>query len=631
MLDFVRRHSRSWGIKVLLIALIIVFIGWGGYLYQTRHATDIAVVGDHYITQSEYQKEYENMVEMVRKQFGGTVPQKLMEALDIRRQALDALVRQYLVLRGARELGLQATPEQVRTAIAGIPAFQSNGKFDLGRYRAVLFQNRMTPEMFEEEMGDEITATNVQAFITGQAVVSREEIESYYHFNNDRIQLAYMLFDPYSFEKGVAVDESALKAYYKKHQNNYMEPEKREIAYVVFNTKELENSINPGESQIKQYYNDNAADFMQPEEVRAQRILVRLKPDASKAELQKAGAQAEKILGEAQKGEDFSALAKKYSQDQATAKNGGELGFFSYKQKDPAFAKAAFALKPGEMSGIVRTPSGLNIIKVEEVKKAGISPLEQVKDQVVKDLKHQEAGELAYRQAQNLRDLAYARKDLGKAALELKMKASAPVWITLSEKEAQGSPFDQSVREKLFGLGQGDISDMLKISGGYAVAQVQAIQKPAPAPLEKVKSTVTNDFRMAEARKLALKQAAAMLQKARAQKNLAAAAKTDKIDFLQSQYFSRQDANKYMPQLKGENLESVFKLQESRPFPERPLEYGTSYMICQLMGKKPAGAPTRQQEEQISAAILQQKQAAVWRTWLGEIAKKTKVEYLQKI
>ena len=56
MLDFVRRHSRSWGIKVLLIALIIVFIGWGGYLYQTRHAGDIAIVGDHYITQNEYRQ-----------------------------------------------------------------------------------------------------------------------------------------------------------------------------------------------------------------------------------------------------------------------------------------------------------------------------------------------------------------------------------------------------------------------------------------------------------------------------------------------------------------------------------------------------------------------------------------------
>lgn len=631
MLDFVRRHSRSWGIKLLLIALIIVFIGWGGYLYQTRHASDLAIVGDHYITQSEYQKEYENMVAAIRKQFGGAVPQKLMEALDIKKQALDALVRHYLVARGAAELGLQATPGEVRAAIVKIPAFQTDGRFDLRRYKAVLWQNRLMPEDFEKQVAEEITMSKAQAFITDQAVVTEEEIQASYNFDNDRIKLAYMVFDPLSFQDKVKVEDSALKAFYKKNQNKYMEPEKREIDYVVLNVKDLEKGIQPGESEIKQYYGDNAAEFTQEKQVRARSILLRIKPGASRAELNQANAQAEKILAEARKGKDFSTLAKKYSQDQASAKKGGELGFFSYKQKDPAFAKAAFDLKPGAISGIVRTPSGLNLIKVEEVKEAGTSPLNGVRDKIINELKLQGARDLAYKQAQNLRDLAYARQDIAKAALELKMQVSSPVWITQSEEQAQAGPFTKPITEKLFELGQGDISDMLEIPGGYAVAQVKSIKRPQPAPFEAVKAKVTNDFRMAEAKKLALKQAAAVLQKAKMEKSLATAGKADKIDFLQSGYFSRQDADKSLPLLKGANLDSVFDLQASKPFPERPLELGANYMICQLEGKKPAGAPSKEQKAQILRTILQQKRTAIWRTWLGELAKTTKIEFLRKI
>ena len=630
MLDFVRRHSRSWIIKVLLVALIIVFIGWGGYLYQTRHAGDIAVVGDHYISQEEYSNQYNNMVESIRKQFGGALPQKLMEALDIKRQALDSLIRQYLVVQGAQELGLEATPGEIRAAIMKLPAFQDQGRFDLKRYKALLWQNRLTPEGFEKQVGDDITKRKVQSFITGQAVVTEDEIQSSYHFDNDSINLAYVLFDPASFESRVKEDDSALAAFYKKNQNKYMEPEKREIAQVVLNENDIEKDIHPSESQIKQYYSDNAAEFTHEEQVRARHILLGVKPGASGTELKKIDAQAAKILDEAKKGQDFAALAKKYSQDQATAKNGGDLGFFSYKEKDPAFSKAAFALKPGELSGIVPTSSGLDIIKVEAVKKAGVSPLSEVRDVIVKDLKEQGARDLAYRQAQNLRDQAYAMQDIAKAALKLNMKVSAPVWITMSEDQPQVGLLSGPIREKLFQLGQGDVSDMLDVPGGYVVAQVKSIKKPVPAPFAQVKDKVATDFRVSEAKKLAMKQAIGFLAGARAQKSLAAAAKGSNIAFMQSGFFSRREPDKNLS-LKGANLETVFSLGESRPFPERPMELGSSYMVCQFEAQKPAGAPSSEQKAEISRSILQQKRSEVWRTWLGELAKKTKIEYLRKI
>ena len=93
----------------------------------------------------------------------------------------------------------------------------------------------------------------------------------------------------------------------------------------------------------------------------------------------KMSGRAQKILDEARKGKDFARLAKKYSQDEATAKKGGELGFFSSKQMDPDFSAAAFAMEPGEISDLVRTPHGFHIIKSEEITEARTAPIEEVK------------------------------------------------------------------------------------------------------------------------------------------------------------------------------------------------------------------------------------------------------------
>ena len=139
--------------------------------------------------------------------------------LDIKKQALDGLIRHYLVILGAAELGLQATPGEVRAGNPQDTGLPDRRNISIWAYKAVLFQNRLTPEDFEKQMADDITLSKTQAFITGQAVVTEDEIQSYYNFDNDRIKLAYMLFDPPSFKDKVKVEDAALKAFYKKNQN----------------------------------------------------------------------------------------------------------------------------------------------------------------------------------------------------------------------------------------------------------------------------------------------------------------------------------------------------------------------------------------------------------------------------
>ena len=631
MLDFVRKHAQSWVIKVFLWVIVIVFVGWGGYAYQTRHESDIARVGEHYISGSEYQTAYTNMVEGISKQFGGALPEDLKRSLNLKQQALDSLIQHYLILKGANSIGLAATTDEVRRKILEIPAFQTEGKFDSQHYEGLLRRMNMTPDVFEQEMSEDITTLKVQGFIKGRAVVTEDEILTDFHLNRDQIKVAYVVFDPKSFEDKVTVEEADLRTFYQNNQNRYMEPEKREIAYVLLNMEDLEKDIHPGDEEIRRYYDENAAKFAREKQVRAQHILFRVKPDAPKDEVEKIRADAQKILDEAKKGKNFAELAKKYSQDEASAKKGGELGFFSQKQMEQAFSDAAFALKPGEISDLVRTPYGFHIIKSEEIAEARTAPLEEVKGDIERDIKSQGAQDIAYKQARNLRDLAYARKDVDKAAQEMKMTVSNPVWIEMSEDQADSGPFPGAIKAKLFELSQGDVSDMLELPKGFAVAQVKSIKRPQPIPFENIKDKVTKDFRAEQAKGLAQKRAAEVLAQAKQKNSLADVAKDQNISLKQSEFFSRQDPDKELKLLRGTSLNSVFSLQDSNPFPESPLDFGNNFIVCQFEGKKPAGQPSEEQKAEIAGRIIHQKQRTLWDSWLTEIRKTTRVEMLKEI
>jgi len=145
--------------------------------------------------------------------------------------------------------------------------------------------------------------------------------------------------------------------------------------------------------EANKYYKENEAQFTEPSKVRARHILVKLKKDASEAEmepvLKKVALIHERIL----KGDDFALLAKTYSEDPAAVK-GGDLGFFARGEMVKSFEDAVFALKVGEISDPVRTDFGFHIIKLEEVKDPTVIPFEKIEEKIKFYLKQMNSNKL---------------------------------------------------------------------------------------------------------------------------------------------------------------------------------------------------------------------------------------------
>jgi parvulin-like peptidyl-prolyl isomerase len=166
--------------------------------------------------------------------------------------------------------------------------------------------------------------------------VTDEDVREFYRDENEKVRVKYLLVSTYEFQnENIPVSDEEINAYYQEHQEEFKADPTANLSYVFFEKK-------PGQAD---------------EEEAKQRLL--------------------EIKEEIGQGEDFAEMALDYSEDNASAKNGGDLGWFGKGMMVAAFEETAFSLEPGEISDPVQTPFGWHLIKVED--KRGKADKEEVK------------------------------------------------------------------------------------------------------------------------------------------------------------------------------------------------------------------------------------------------------------
>ncbi|SMC22241.1 peptidyl-prolyl cis-trans isomerase D [Desulfacinum hydrothermale DSM 13146] len=630
MLAIFRQHATSWLIKVALFAIVIVFIFWGGYSYQSRKASRLARVGDVFITYADYNRAYDQLLNVYRQRFGNKLNQDLLKQLDAKRQAMDLLIDRVLIAQAARKLGLETTAEELQREILSYPVFQRNGRFDQQLYVRVLRQNRMTPEIFEQQLAQDLMLRKVESFVKRQAVVSDAEVEAVLRHAHSQIRVAYVTLDPKAFEKKVRVDEAAAKDYFQKNKDTYKEPEKRQLAWVAFPIDDYTKDVSVSEEELKAYYEDHPEEFHREKQVRARHILFRLDENAPEDEVKKVESQARDVLAKARKGEDFARLAEQYSQG-PSASQGGDLGYFKKDQMVPAFTDAAFALKPGEISDLVRTRFGYHIIKSEDVRPEETIPFEKARAQIELTLKREKARDIAYERARDFADAAFADGDVTKAAQRMKLSAQAPPqWFAATEPLPKVGRAPKAMKE-FFALDQDQISNVIEYRNGYLVAQVKGIKAPEVPPFEQVRHRVLSDFKADQARREAEKSAKELLEAAATAGDLEKAAKEKGLSVAQSGWFSRSEPDKDL-MLWGEAAEAVFRLTKDQPLTKEPVPWQGKFLVCRLLDRRdPSPEKMEKDRQAVRAQLLQTKQNQLWQAWLSKKRREADVEILQEI
>jgi len=629
MLDLMRKHATSWLIKVFLFAIVIVFIFWGGYSYREQRASRLASVNGSYIDLREYQQAYNNLVEQVRRQMGGRFSSELLETMKLKEQALNQLVTRRLLLEEAHRLQLEVRPEELQQAILSFPAFQINGRFDSGQYQRTLRALRLTPQEFESRQREEMLIERLGRLIGQGTSVLPAEVSSFYHHFQDKVNLAYALINPASFTDQVKLDREAITRYFDEHRESYRLPATRKVVYVRFSPRDYLDEVKPSEGEIEDYYRLHQDEYQQPKKVRARHILFRIPANATTPQIQAIVDRAKNVLNQAQGGEDFAALARKYSED-TSAGNGGDLGYFSQTEMEKPFAEAAFSLKKGEISDLVRTRFGIHIIKVEDIRDAVSSPLADVRERVVNALKQEKAADIARDRARSFADAARVTEDLNKAAAveHLQPKEAGPFAANAPIPGLGSAP---DLNKALFSLQIRDISRPLDVGQAQIVAQIVEIEESRLPDFDAAKEGVTRDWVAEEGKRLARQRAEEVLKLARQDGDLAAVARRYGLSIAETGPFTFFSP---APAL-GNNRELVtaaFALTPEHPIAADPFDVRGNIVLIQLRSREPASEEKVQNEKDALAERLREaKQESVFQRWLTSLRQQADIKVLQKL
>ncbi len=626
LLSLMRKQAQSWLIKVLIAVIAAVFVFYFGYSFQVKRSLRTACVNGELITSSEYHKAYYDLMERFRRQYKDIWNDDLAKKLGLKQMALDNLINQRLISQEAGKLGLEVTKKEIQQAIMEYAAFRVNGRFDMRRYRALLRTSRMKPEEFESVLAQELLEKKLRAFLLAFATVTDREILDQYTYDHEKIKTSFVLFSPDRFKPSVQPDEAGLKDFFEKHKEDYRVPEKIRLVYIEIDPKDLEKGIQIPDDDIKSYYEYNIDNYTVPEKVRARHILFKVDRNAPAEEVKKVKEKALSVLKKARDGADFAELAKKYSEGPTRSK-GGDLGYFSKGQMVKPFEEAAFKMKPGQISDLVRTRFGFHIIKVEDIKKAHTQSLEAVRDQIRKTLLQNKSVDMAYEKGQTLIDQMPYDTELSKYAVAHGLKTRDTDYFSRDGK-IPGIGGDAKLMQTLFGLEKGETSDLLELQGKYYIFQVTD-RKPAYVPeLKAVRDKVNADFMnnlAAGEAKSAAERFLAALKKGKAWDDLAG---EQDLKTVETGFFSRGDTVPrvgYAPDLN----EMLFSLNKDRIYPDTVYQNEKGAFVFRWDAYEGIDREKFQKEKEQQRRILtQRKHARIFEDMLAYLRSRADIEII---
>lgn len=507
MLDFMRRqHKRLKWVLVLVIVvlaagMVISLVPYLGDMNAVTMAGDVARVGGETVTAAEFQTMYANYLRNIQQK--QQLSPEFLKAFGFDTQVLDFLIGQKVIMAEARRLGIDVTSEELADRIMANASFQAGGSF-IGRdaYEALLLQNNLTTEQFESTLRNELLAFKLQSVVTAGVTVTEQEAERAYRDRNEKAQLTYFVIDPMKLDSKIQTpSEQDLKTYFEKNSAKYTIPDKRRSKYAFVDMVKFRTELTADDDELRAFYGDHAEEYRLPEQITAQQILFKTEGKTPE-QIEAIRKKATDVLEKAKKGEDFSKLAKQFSEDES-ASRGGTLGTFGRGTKPPQFEQVAFTLGPGAISDVVGTPQGLVIIKVTDRQDSRLRTFDEIKEAIRPRLLFDKAREKAKTIAEQIALDAVTSKDLDAAAKKsgATIKETGLVEQTATIPEMGNTSADYLT--KVFALEKDQFGTALAIQNGYAVPQVLEIQPQHPATFEEVRAKVMADARAEKRRELA--------------------------------------------------------------------------------------------------------------------------------
>jgi peptidyl-prolyl cis-trans isomerase D len=418
MLDLMRRKKRLkmvlWVVIFALSLGMLLFFVPGQNLGVSGLESTAATVAGEEIPMKEFSEAYRRLLDNYSRGGKNQIDAELAKTLGLNRQTLDGLIQARVIEYAAQQLGLSVSPQEIREAVESNPNMQDRGTFiGVERYRALLAANNLTVTQFENSIRQSLLIRKVHRIVSDSLDVTERQFRDEFTRTSQETQVSFAIVKKEDFKKKVAPTEAELRAFFDANKDRYKTPEERRAQYLLLSSAALAATLPVTAGELQ----DEWAKQSKEEQVDSSHILIAVKDPSKDAE---ARAKALDMLKRARAGEDFTELAKKYSDDPGSKAQGGNLGPFSRGAMVKEYEDAAFRLKPGEISDLVKSSYGYHIIKVLK----HITPtLESQRASMEQTIRERKAAEIMKQKAQDADRLVETQKDLNALAKALNVPA----------------------------------------------------------------------------------------------------------------------------------------------------------------------------------------------------------------
>ncbi len=595
--DVVKKYLLIFFLGVVSLSMVVVMAPLPGGDTSRPEGNVLASVGGKSITSAD-------LDQMIRDRFRSSptgFDPKMVPLVAPR--VLDQMVIEEILNQQGKKLGVEVSDQEILKTLQRIPWLYPDGNF-VGSEKAadmVAQQTGQSWAQFEVLLRRDLLEEKIRSIVADGVQVTPAEVLAQFRQRNSKAKIDYVVCDPSQFLKDVKVAPEDLAAYFKKDPAHYKMPEQRQVRYVMIDSDQVQAQIKLDDSELRQYYSQHLSDYRVPDRVRVAHILLKTtgKSPAEVATVEKTAAD---VLNQVRAGGDFGELAKKFSED-STAQAGGELGWLVHGQTVPEFDHEAFSLKPGEVSGLVKTVYGIHILKVEDKQIAHLQSFDEVSNSIAVTLEKQRVADAQAALATNLQTQLKANPQqfddiVRKAGLEPKIsplfKYNQPI-PDLGKTDA--------FENLAYQLRLNEVGGPLSLPRGVALIEVtQIVPEHVPA-LEEVQAQVEEDYRHDQSIKLAQDKAQKLSELAKTQ-DFDKAAKSLGLTPKESNDFA---ASEYVEGIgSATQLSDAFTLNPGQV--SGVITAGSNQVLFKVVSHTPANeADFAAQRDQLTEEMLDQK------------------------
>jgi peptidyl-prolyl cis-trans isomerase D len=630
MIHMLRKEIKNWNFVWWLVLIAI-----GGQTLFLRAPRDtkemrIATVNGQHLTVADLRRAMSQ--EKLRRELYALYLRVPMNATINPSLVLGNLINQTLLDQQSHQLGVHMSEHSTKEELArGLPdfLFTQEGHINMPAYNEYFRRLGSTVADFEAEQEGNLLRAVVRQAIFESAEVPQWLIQSEYAAKNDsrKYAIATISRDAVAAEIGKkSFTDEELKAFYQQNQEKYRVPEHRKARYVEINKKDFAEKMAISDEEIERYYEKNKANkYKNSAQVSVRQIVINKPVNASADELVAARSRAEAVLAEVQKNPaSFADIAKKSSDDSATASKGGSLGFITRGKLSAPVERAAYRLQEDDqISELIDTPKAFYVLQLEKRIKATDKPLSEVRAEVIKSIKVSKAGTKLKSLVQTA--ARQAKKDpkaLDAFAAEHKLS-----W----KETALMSPNDISnAKDGLSGLvralfarsnKEGTVASLVEsdVAMVYHITQVKKTMVPSfDDARDFVKADLIDDLTRKELKKRAQDGHAALL----AGEKIDALAHSKGYALKKTEGLTQESAQKVLKDM-GEIADKLILLADE----SQALRYndGKNYYLAQLVSVEKHANIDSEAAQELRATILEDQKSAYLESFIASLERNAKI------